>query len=469
MAATVNLRTFPFSQQFDCPHCHHPVTVYDPSGTEFVVCINCHSYCRFIATGHLQVQQPVSPIKFTPVLALGAEGVLKDIPYKVIGYMEKKETGTEYEYEWREYMLYSYQKGYAFLAEYDGHWSLIAGKQHYPEVDTATEDGYVANMDGVDYALYNKYSPVITALTGEYDWDAYEERVSTSEYINPPFILVKEENKSNPKIIDWYLGEYIHPREIAAGFNVDISRFPHMVDIGANQPNPYKERWDQVLKLSVAALVLMIAVQLTFAILRPTQLIMNKSVDLSLPPLPKPDSTKHDTGINSANNLFTYQSNPTGNYEYQSLKTSAFTIYSGPAPVKIEINAPVDNNWLEATLELVNEKDNQTWDVTREIEYYHGYEDGESWSEGSTSESVTLPAIPPGKYHLNIYPYSGSTTMYQMDIKVTANITIWQNLIITFLLLCLYPLYCWFIQRQFEINRWMGNDYSPYKTTKSND
>lgn len=467
MAATINLKSFPFSQQFSCPHCHQSITVYDPSGSECVVCNSCHSYCRFIATGHLQVQQPVSPLKFKPVLPLGAAGSLKDIPYKVIGYMEKKEAGSEYEYEWREYMLYNYEKGYAFLAEYNGHWSLIAGKQHYPEVENTTEANNIATMEGGDFALYNSYTPIITALTGEYDWDAYEERVLTREFINPPFILVEEKNKYKPKIIDWYLGEYIYPGEIAEAFKLDISLFPDMIDIGANQPNLYKEKWGQVLRISLVAAVLLIAIQLIFGLLRPTQLIINKSVSLTLPPIPKSDAAKHDTGFGSAASNYIQPNN--GNFEYQSLKTSSFTIFKGPAPVKIELSAPVDNNWLEATLELVNEKDNQTWDVTREIEYYHGYDDGESWSEGSTSESITIPDIPPGKYHINIYPYSGTMTMDQLDIKVTANITLWQNIIVTLLLLCIYPLYCWYRQRRFEVSRWMGNYYSPYKTTRSND
>ena len=118
---------------------------------------------------------------------------------------------------------------------------------------------------------------------------------------------------------------------------------------------------------------------------------------------------------------------------------------------------------------MVNEKDNQTRVLNKEVEYYHGYEDGESWSEGSNSESVTLPNIPAGKYHINIYPYAGTNTVDQMNIKVTANIFLWQNIIVTFLLLCIYPLYCWYRQRQFEVNRWMGNAYSPYKKTMINE
>jgi Domain of unknown function (DUF4178) len=467
MAATINLSSFPFSHQLSCPHCHATITVYDPSGSEYVVCPGCNSYCKIVSGGNLQVQQLVSVTEYDPVLPIGAEGTLKGAQYKVIGYMEKKEAGTAYEYKWREYMLYNYKNGYAFLAEYEGNWSLIAGKQYYPDLATASDDGSVGSLNGGTYALFNRYTPIITAFAGEYDWDVYEERVLTSEFINPPFILVKEKNKEAHGAIDWYLGEYIENDEIAEGFNIDVETFPEPNDIGANEPNPYSARWDQAWKISVAAMVLLIIVQLTLGLLKPTETILNKSVSLTPPPPPAADTSKSAAATRAASNF--YQQSNGGNYEFQSLKTSSFTIFKGPAPVEIEISVPIDNSWFEATLELVSEKDNQTWDVTREVEYYHGYDDGESWSEGSNSGSVTLTNIPAGKYHLNIYPYSGNAFLNEMNITVTANITLWQNIIITILVLCIYPLYCWFRRRQFEVNRWMGNDYSPYRTIKLND
>ncbi len=463
MAATVNLRAFPFSEQLDCPHCHKPITLYDSTGSEYVVCPSCNYYFKF-ANGILHQQEHIAPIKYQPALEIGKQGILKGTPYKVLAYLEKKEQATHY--EWREYMLYNYTKGYAFLAEFDGHWNYIAGIQHFPQVDNARVLGSTASMDGVDYLEYNRYTPVITAMLGEFDWDVYRERISAREFINPPMMLVREKNKQNESVIDWYLGEYCEPEEIAAAFNVPVGDFVERVDIGENQPNPYKKRFQQSLRISIAALVIAIIIQIVFGTLRQTQVIMNKDVAIALPPAPRADSAKHDS-LAAVAGIFGQSNN--GNFEYQSLRTSSFKIFSGPAPVEIEINAPVDNTWFEATIELVNEKDNQTWDVTKEVEYYHGYEDGESWSEGGTSGSVTVDDIPAGTYHINIYPYAGSTGLGQMNIKVTANIMLWQNILITFLLLCLYPLFCWYFQRRYEVNRWMVSDFSPYKTTTSSD
>ncbi len=481
MAATVNLRTFPEPKQFECPHCHTQVTLYDPLGSEYVVCTGCLSYCRVMHLDHLQVQQGVQGIKYDQVIPVGKVGTLRDTPYKVIAYMEKKELAAGY--EWCEYMLYSYTKGYAFLAEYDGHWTFIAGKQHFPEeLKDASVVGSIATLGEADYQEYNRYTPVITALTGEFDWDAYEERVLTREFINPPWLAVREENK-NERAVDWYLGEYMEPGEIAAAFDIPMDDFPETEDIGANQPNPYGDRWRQTLRISIAAAVLVILLQLLFGFFKQTQVTINKPIAITLSPntirnINKRDSTLHDSlkrdsigrvasgsYIAGGSTYVPDYFNPNGNYEFQPVRTASFTIDHGPAPVEIDLGEPLDNNWFEATVELVSEKDNQTWDVTKSIEYYHGYDDGESWTEGSNESSAVIDNVPAGKYHLNIYPYAGTAMLTNISVNVTANVTLWQNIIITILLLSILPLVFWFLARRYEVRRWMNSDFSPYKKT----
>jgi len=470
MAATINLRAFAYATDVTCPHCHKPVTLYDPDGSEYVVCSECYSYCRYVDKNHLQFQQTLQPIKYEHVLEIGNQGTLYGTQYKVLAYIEKKEGGTDY--DWREYMLYSYTKGYAFLAEYNGHWSFIAGIQHFPELANAVLVDGVASLNNVDYLEYNRYSPVITTLKGEFDWDIYDERIWAREFVSPPYMLVREKDKKNEQVIDWYLGEYIEPKVIAEAFKVSMDKFPERTDIGANQPNKHKKRWQQSLRMSTAAFVLVVIIQVIFGFSRQTQVIMNKSAALTLPPQKQDstghDSTRRDTGLNA---ILTQSALPSanGNFEFQPLRTSTFTIYKGPAPVDIDLSAPLSNNWFEATVEMVNEKTNETWDVTQEFEYYSGYEDGEGWSEGSTSTSVTLDDIPPGRYHLNIYPYSGSAAVSEMNIAVTANVILWQDLLITILLLCVAPLIFWYLQRRYEVSRWMSSDYSPYNKTTSSD
>ncbi|RYZ97130.1 MAG: hypothetical protein EOP47_22425 [Sphingobacteriaceae bacterium] len=150
--------------------------------------------------------------------------------------------------------------------------------------------------------------------------------------------------------------------------------------------------------------------------------------------------------------------------EFKPFITPSFELKNNSSALDFLIKSEIDNNWLEATVVLVNEKDNQSWEVTESIEYYHGYEDGESWTEGSQEAEVLLSGIPGGKYHLNIYPASGDISNKNIHISINANPVVWRNVWVTILLLCLYPLYAWYRMRNYEKRRWMNSDYTPYET-----
>jgi len=63
--------------------------------------------------------------------------------------------------------------------------------------------------------------------------------------------------------------------------------------------------------------------------------------------------------------------------------TPEFVLDKDNANVEIDINADVDNSWLYVYGELVNADTEELFTFERSIEYYHGYEGGESWSSGS--------------------------------------------------------------------------------------
>ncbi|SDH60435.1 DUF4178 domain-containing protein [Mucilaginibacter sp. P19] len=488
--ATLNPKAFPFSDSITCPNCHKPITLYDHIACEAAACPSCYSYLLFGTDGKSYVKDRLVSIQNKPVLPIGTEGLLRDVEYKVIAYIEKKEAAYN-QYQWREYMLYNYAKGYAFLAEFDGHWSLIAGKSFFPDLEKSKKSlENTALYQGLEFNLFNSYRPVIHSLIGEFDWDIRDERIKAREYIRPPFLLTWEQNQRTQQE-DWYLGEYIEEREIAAAFKIPLGNFPSKVGIGANQASKHRARWNGALMISGIAIIAFLLIQLWVGYLRPETVLLEHSYSLDLRPRPA-DTAKRksvmvtgdhkttDSTATAIGNILqdsakaidsfardtagaNVKPDSAGNFEFKSFKTPTFKIEDGPVPLEIELSSQVDNNWLSTTIELVSEKDNQTWSLTKDIEYYHGVEDGESWSEGGLHETVLLSEIPPGKYHVNMYPYSGSSLVNSLDVKVTESVTLWRNILITFLILCLYPLYCWYRARRFEVNRWMNSDFSPYQ------
>ena len=51
---------------------------------------------------------------------------------------------------------------------------------------------------------------------------------------------------------------------------------------------------------------------------------------------------------------------------------------------------------------LVEEKTGESWQLGREVAYYAGVDDGESWSEGGRDDQARVARVPPGRYYLDI-------------------------------------------------------------------
>jgi len=430
---TPNLISFPTNSYINCQKCSASIVVYHLADCDFLICPTCRGYLKRTADDNFQFKTITNNLKDVPVLKLGSTGTINSDEFKVIAYLEKKENGTQY--NWREYILLNQQKGYVTLAEFDGHWSIIKGKEFYPDLDNIEDsNGSNIRFANSDFHLFNKYVPKVTAAIGEFGEDVLNEKINAVEFVAAPYMIVNEKhgNKST-----YYLGEYIDAKEIAEGFKLNLDSFPEKVGIGAIQPSIWYNRWDTLFPIMGIAIVLVLLLHLLIQILKPEKELFYNNFDL----------VHHQVNGSDALKSFT---------------TSSFEISDESSNLEFSISSPVSDNWLEATIVLVNNNDNRTWEVSKGFEYYSGYEDGESWSEGDRYANIMLSHIPKGKYHLNVYPYTGDPNRDTLQIKVTANSSLWRNTLITCLVLCLYPAFCWYRMRNFEKKRWDNSDYSPY-------
>jgi hypothetical protein len=73
-------------------------------------------------------------------------------------------------------------------------------------------------------------------------------------------------------------------------------------------------------------------------------------------------------------------------------------------------------------VDVVNEKTGHVVSYDTNIEYYQGYEDGESWSEGSTSDSQILGPPESGTYLVRIESQHGGGSAIPARITVRQDV-----------------------------------------------
>jgi hypothetical protein len=94
------------------------------------------------------------------------------------------------------------------------------------------------------------------------------------------------------------------------------------------------------------------------------------------------------------------------------------------------------------------------------MEYYRGYESGESWSEGNTKDEALLSRIPSGRYHLNLYPSTDKPTPVHLRVIVTENPTLTSNLVLFAIAILLYPLFRLWMSLYKNNQRWQNSNFS---------
>jgi hypothetical protein len=145
------------------------------------------------------------------------------------------------------------------------------------------------------------------------------------------------------------------------------------------------------------------------------------------------------------------------------IKSSSFELKGGTSASEIFVFSPLSNNWLDVDIELINELTGERFEAIKSLEFYSGVDDGMSWTEGDQKESVVLSAVPDGRYYMLVYPDWGTNLSGlpnpSFTVEVRRDVAIWSNLFWTILLVSIYPIAIYFLEKNFESRRWMESDY----------
>lgn len=401
--------------------------------TQSYACLNCGTRYSLQEGSNFKKQTKRNSSDLGTSISLGAKGFIGKVEYEVIGFALKEEKN-KYRSQWKEYTLYNQQQGFAFLSEYNGHWTYIKERGDAPVLKDKNTKEFT--FDNEPFQLYNAYYFEVVNALGCFPYNIFsDEDKEVKEFISPPEVFIME--KSSSEGIVWFLGEHINHKKIASAFG-DKVVIPYKTGVGAVEPKGFVNTQKLIYVTAIAAFILtLIHICTTFSNKQKVLLESNYSFK---------DSSNTVSFVTTDIYLDKWRSN-----------------------LEFDIHSPVYNNWFELNATLVNNKTGTEYSLSKGVEYYHGYSDGESWSEGDRYGKAFLNQIPRGIYNLQIqgmrenlsYDFSGNQVK-EFNLKVTYDIPNHRNLIVCLLLLVIWPFIQYNIVRYNEKRRWHNSPFSPY-------
>ena len=413
-------------QTLKCPACGGIITIKAVGITITAICTYCSSDIDVANENYQIIKKAHEKIRET-LLELDIRGRLFGVEWEVIGYTERRDGN----WSWDEYLLYNPYHGFRFLVENQGHWNFIKVlRKDIPGIDDANEIW----LNGKKHQLFLKGKALVDYVKGEFYWRVKKgECPRVADYVAPPSMLSMEENDEE---IIVSLGEYLKPEEVATAFK--LKKMPQKKGVASNQPAPYQGAFLKLWIIAVAFIVLAIMVQKTAAKVADNAYVFSSQFKI--------DFADQDKTISTPSFVIPKKSN-----------------------VLIQSSSPLDNDWLEFHLSLVNEQTNKEFAIVQAMEYYHGYDSDGAWSEGSPYSKTFISSVPIGNYRVLIDVDAGAFIKRlpaNFSVSIQRDVPAGSNYWIIILMILLYPALVTVRRWSFENQRWSESDYAPgiYKT-----
>jgi Domain of unknown function (DUF4178) len=407
--------------EFSCYQCNALTALNVSFEVENFVCPKCQSlYCRD-NYGQYKFEKKLAFKWEEFELQVGQKAILKAIEYTITGIIIKK---AHESFNWKEYVLLDQLGNFSYLSEADGHWIFL--KEIENKYDISKHPDFLSH-DDIEMDLYEYTDITIVSAQGFFDFEIPTGKVHMTEYINPPYILSFEKFKDKEHA---FLGEHISKTEVKKAFK--SSYMPAQFGTGLVQPFLIDVK-------NMAIIFCLIAI----------------SIFVSNWYIYKDRSEKN----------VLYKEFSFSEYSNKDFVSPSFTLEGGSAPLTISVNSQVDNSWASVQIALINETTNDEFYASKDIEYYHGYTDGESWSEGDNSEKFNICGVSEGKYHLVITPQKAPEDRLNNFLKVNvfwnspSMINVWIPIVIMLIIVVI----AFFLERDFERKRWLDSDDSTYE------
>ncbi|WP_291151188.1 DUF4178 domain-containing protein [Flavobacterium sp. UBA7680] len=384
------------------------------------VCPTCHSLYARDKEGSFRRKSKYKNVPTDFPLQIGDIGFLKGSNYKVTGILKKN---VHPSYTWTEFILQNEAKEFLYLSLSSGHWMMLTEME---KIDELKKDVKILKHDDRDFELFEHSDAEIIDAQGFFDFELPTKFIHLAEFINPPYIISVE--KMNGVETAFY-GEYVKKEVIKKAFNEIVLPYQY----GVNMIQPGKFNLTNTAVIFCFAALLIITSNWYIYKDQFEQTVFSKTLRFS-------------------------------EFDNREITSDAFVINGGSAAMTIKVSTEVNNSWANINVALVNEQTNEEIYASKDIEYYYGYTDGESWTEGSNSEEFNICGVKAGKYHLLITPMKAPEDVNnsEMRINVVWNEPSSRNAWIVIIALIVIYLIIRFFSYNFEKERWADSSYSPF-------
>lgn len=416
-----------------CPSCGAGLKALGGGRVVLHVCSHCGAELdavenyRLLRT-HAGRNRPDTPFQ------LGAKGIIAGVNWTVIGIISWAETHYSQSWGWTDHQLYSPTHGYAWLTLENGFliftraWrgplnpSWITPKA--VEVAESRPEIYARDRS---YAYYETADATVNYAEGEFSSVMrMGDRVNSLCFLSPDELMTLTQSGNEREV---ELSTWLHQTEIWAAFALSPPVRPWRV----HPLQPYQPFRDEgfVTRLGMATCAAAVLLSLS---------LMSRGEPVS----PVLESGGPSLALDA---------------EVPITVTQGLT--------EFQIATDLYNAWSEVELELVDPAGIPVFEALQEIGYYEGVEDGEGWSEGSSTLTVAFRPPIAGDYSVSLDVSEGGTgeTAEGSPIKMmklavvqgkAASFWMWVVVLLTLPIAAATPVRRWLHHKA----RWRGSDWS---------
>ncbi|MGI4946713.1 MAG: DUF4178 domain-containing protein [Janthinobacterium lividum] len=265
------------ARTLSCPNCGSPVTIRANGLSITAVCGSCGAVLDVANDAVRQIAEAQARTR-QPAISIGSRGTLGGTEWEVVGYQERSSGAGSW--RWEEYLLFNPYRGFRFLGQDHGHWTLYGMLRR--DVDDPLADG----GDGLRYQISDTVLARTDYVLGEFYWRVRAgDTVDVREFVHPPFVLSEERSTEE---VTWSRGRYLEPRLVQAAFK--LGRLPPPTGHAGHQAESKRRVLWPVAVASVIGLAILnqmpVGQGLNTIVLRQSFTINSADNDRTLPAVP---------------------------------------------------------------------------------------------------------------------------------------------------------------------------------------